>query len=407
MTDLKEYTEGKTTFLTADVTHYTAGKKQPTTDMPVFYNPRMRINRDLSVAILASYMKQARVATMCEPLAGSGIRTLRYLNETLGDFKAILCDANPIAVDTARRNIERNGFDGRAKVIRGDAKVLLLTESREKRFDFVDIDPFGTPVPYLNAAIQSLNPRGALLGATATDMPALCGVYPNVALRKYGGISMRAPFVHELAVRLLMGRIYDLAAMNDCAIMPLAALSTDHYIRIWVKVRADRTKANKQRNSIGFIRVCRKCYGFDSTRIGEPTCPQFGHQAVSCDGRPTIAGPLWTGQLFNDKILEGAKGFMSENPEIYHKKAGELLELMDAERELIAYPYIDLHALCDMYNFPSPRREEVIQTLRAHGYRAERTHFRPTAIRTDASSSNVVGIIRTLVGVDHTGQTEG
>jgi tRNA (guanine26-N2/guanine27-N2)-dimethyltransferase len=97
MTVKKEYTEGRTTFLSADVDHYSGDKKQPTSNLPVFYNPRMQLNRDLSVLFLTSYMKKHPVELMCEPLTGSGVRTLRYLNECPGDFHAIMCDANPLA----------------------------------------------------------------------------------------------------------------------------------------------------------------------------------------------------------------------------------------------------------------------------------------------------------------------
>jgi len=400
MTSLKEYTEGRTTFLTADVEQYTAEKMQPTTDMPVFYNPRMRINRDLSVLFLAAYMEHNKMELMCEPLAGSGVRTLRYLNEIAREFSAILGDVNPTAIETARKNLEMHGFSERAKVMREDAKILLLTESRGKRFDFVDIDPFGTPVPYLNAAIQSLNPRGALLGVTATDMPALCGVYPHVALRKYGGLSTRAPFVHELAVRLLLGRVYDIAAMNDCAIKPLGVLSTDHYIRAWIQVKADRTLANKQMDSIGQIRVCQKCYAYDSMPLSKSIDVRFTHENEKCIGNPNKAGPLWIGNLYDSEFLQEVVRIYETEPDSYHKRVRNLLELMGQEAEMVRYPYTDLHTLCDMYNLPSPRRDDVIKALQANGFRAVQTHFQLTAIRTNASASEVVSIIKNLIGAE-------
>ncbi|MFW9917977.1 MAG: tRNA (guanine(10)-N(2))-dimethyltransferase [Candidatus Thorarchaeota archaeon] len=400
MTSLKEYTEGRTTFLTADIEQYTTEKKQPTMDMPVFYNPRMRINRDLSVLFLAAYMEHNKVELMCEPLAGSGVRTLRYLNEIPGDFQAILGDVNPTAIDTAKKNLEKHEFSERGKVIREDAKVLLLTESRGKRFDFVDIDPFGTPVPYLNAAIQSLNPRGALLGVTATDMPALCGVYPHVSLRKYGGLSTRAPFVHEIAVRLLLGRVYDIAAMNDCAIRPLGVLSTDHYIRAWIHIKTDRTQANRQIDSIGRIRVCQKCYAYDSIPLSKSADIRFVHEKEGCKGSPSMAGPLWIGDLYDSKHIQAVIRLYEKDSESYHKRIKILLELMEMEQGLVKYPYTDLHILCDMYNLTPPRRDAVINALIAEGYRAVQTHFQPTAIRTDAPNSEVVKIIRNLTGAE-------
>ena len=399
MTVLREYTEGRTTFLTADVEHYTEDKGQPTTAMPVFYNPRMRINRDLSVIFLAAYMKHNTMELLCEPLAGSGIRTLRYLNEVPGDFHAYLFDVNPTAIETAERNIENLGFQERAHVMKGDAKTLLMTESRGKRFDFVDVDPFGSPVRYLNAAIQSLSPKGGLLGLTATDMPALCGVYPHVALRKYGGLSMMAPFVHELAVRLLVGRAYNIAALNDCAIEPLAVLSTDHYIRVWMKVKINRTKSNAQSKSVGFIRYCKGCMQSETIPLSKDNDVTFQHQVEGCTGKITTAGPLWTGGLYDKSFLETARGVLAEDIESYHKRIPEILDLMIGECELTNHPYVDIHVLCDIHGLVPPKREVIMDELGRNGFSVSRTHFQPTAIRTDAPVHEIEGIIRRLNGV--------
>ena len=398
MTSLKEYTEGRTTFLTADVEEHTAEKGQPTTDMPVFYNPRMRINRDLSVLFLGAYMKDHDVKLICEPLAGSGVRSLRYLNEVPGEYDALLCDVNPVAIETATKNIERYGFQDRARVLKGDAKVLLMTESRGKRFDFVDIDPFGSPVPYLNAAIQSLNPKGGLLGLTATDMPALCGVYPKVALRKYGGLSTRAPFVHELAVRLLLGRVYSIAAMNGCSIKPLAVLSTDHYIRAWIHVKTSRTESNAQADSIGTVRLCRSCLHTEISPLRDYKDSVFEHKRENCPADTAYAGPLWTGSFFDLSTLKSAMLFHNEESSAYDKRVPELLELMIEEHGLVMYPYMDIHEVCDAYNMTPPKRSDIMDGLITKGYQAKRTHFRSTAIRTDAPIDAIVSVIRNLTG---------
>jgi tRNA (guanine26-N2/guanine27-N2)-dimethyltransferase len=307
MTVEKEYTEGRTTFLSADVDHYSGDKKQPTTSLPVFYNPRMQLNRDLSVLFLMAYMEKHPVEMMCEPLTGSGVRTLRYLNECLGDFHAKMCDANPLAVKTAQRNVETLGFGDRAEVIHGDAKVLLMTESRGKRFDFVDIDPFGTPTPYLYAAVQSISPKGGLLAVTATDMPVLCGVYPKIALRRYGGFSARAPFTHEIAIRLLNGFVYSVAGSNDCSMEPLAVLSTDHYVRTWVRIETNRTESNRQASDVGIIQYCTGCMHSEV----RPLSPKvqgidFDHKKEGCTGPIRVAGPVWIGDLFKESYLNDA-----------------------------------------------------------------------------------------------------
>jgi len=399
MTVEREYTEGRITFLSADVEHYSGDKKQITASLPVFYNSRMRLNRDISVLFLSAYLKDGKIDTMCEPLAGSGVRTLRYLKECPGNFTAKLFDVNPNAVEIAHKNIKSLNLEKRAEVIKGDAKILLLTESRNKRFDYVDVDPFGTPAPYLNAAIQSLNPDGGLLALTATDMPVLCGAYQKVALRRYGGFSVRAPFVHEIAVRLLEGFAFRVAGFNDCSITPLAVLSTDHYIRTWIIIEADRKKSNRQTENLGVIRFCEGC-------MQTQTIPQtlkydedvFEHAIPDCRGPIRVAGPLWIGDLFKIKQLKGAQEiFNQDDASHYHRRVPRILKEMIEENALVDIPFIDLHALCDLHNLTPPKNLDIIEYLKNAGYNVARTHFKPTAIRTDAPVGEVVSAIKNLM----------
>ena len=395
MTIEKEYTEGRTTFLSADVDHYSGDKKQPTTSLPVFYNPRMQLNRDLSVLFLTAYLEKHPVDLMCEPLTGSGVRTLRYLNECPGDFYAKMCDANPLAVETAQRNVETLGFGDRAEVIHGDAKVLLMTESRNKRFDFVDVDPFGTPTPYLYAAVQSINHKGGLLAVTATDMPVLCGVYPEIALRRYGGFSTRAPFTHEVAIRLLNGFIYSVAGSNDCSMEPLAVLSTDHYVRTWVRIETNRTESNRQASELGIIRYCTGCMNSEVVPLSPKVrSVDFDHKVKGCAGPIRVAGPLWIGDMFKEQYLNDAiKVLESSEAENYHRKVPDVLEKMVEESVLTSRPYIDIHALCDLHSQTPPKNQIIIERLNEQGFEASRTHFKPTAIRTSASVKEVAKII--------------
>ena len=400
MTVEKEYTEGRTTFLSADVEHYSGDKKQISASLPVFYNPRMQLNRDISVLLLSGYLESNNIEVMCEPLTGSGVRTLRYLNECTGEFSANMFDVNPTAIETATKNIKLLGLEKRAKVLKGDAKLLLMTESREKRFDYVDVDPFGTPAPYLNASIQSLNPKGGLLALTATDMPVLCGAYPKVAMRRYGGFSIRAPFVHELAVRLLDAIAFRIAGLNDCSMTPIAVLSTDHYVRTWVKIEANRKKSNRQADNLGVLHYCQGCMRTQTVPLkARYEKSDFEHDIKDCKGPVREAGPLWIGNLFDSKILRKTNDvFKKDDASIYHKRVPRILEEMIEESPLIEYPYIDLHVLCDLYNLTPPKNRDVIEHLKNAGHKVARTHFKPTAIRTNASVVDVKSAILELIG---------
>lgn len=56
----------------------------------------------------------------------------------------------------------------------------------------VDLDPYGTPSPFLDAAVQSVADGGLLL-CTATDMAVLCGNNAEVCYSKYSRPSLHGP----------------------------------------------------------------------------------------------------------------------------------------------------------------------------------------------------------------------
>jgi tRNA (guanine26-N2/guanine27-N2)-dimethyltransferase len=75
--------------------------------------------------------------------------------------------------------------------------------SEVDRFDVVDLDPYGTAVPFLDAAVQSVS-DGGLLCVTCTDMAVLAGNYPETCFAKYGGVSFRGESCHEMVNNLAM-----------------------------------------------------------------------------------------------------------------------------------------------------------------------------------------------------------
>jgi tRNA (guanine26-N2/guanine27-N2)-dimethyltransferase len=173
---------------------------------PVFYNPVMELNRDIAVLALQTYQKLLnQEISVCEPLTGCGVRGVRFAVEVKGVKKVLINDINRKAFQLANHNVQMSGLSGRITVANEDANCLLgCYGAPSKRFDAIDIDPFGSPVIYLDSAIRALR-NGGLIALTATDMASLCGVYPKACIRKYGGKPLRTEYCHELAVRLWLG----------------------------------------------------------------------------------------------------------------------------------------------------------------------------------------------------------
>jgi len=174
--------------------------KKPTKS--IFYNPKMELSRDLDVASVAAFLALNRkpLRFAADALAGTGIRGLRLACEVFSASSAsyassaaasseergesavqqavvaaeecsvVLNDRSKHAYEVIQRNIRLNGVEGVVRASNEDANVLL----HRFRFDLVDLDPFGSPAPFLDAACKSVR---RLLLVTATDTAPLCGAH--------------------------------------------------------------------------------------------------------------------------------------------------------------------------------------------------------------------------------------
>jgi len=135
-------------------------------DLPVFYNPVMKANRDISVLI--AKLKLDTDSLVGLPLAGTGVRGLRLMLES-GMKNVYFNDKNEKAVTVIKKNLKTNHLEADVKCM--DANDFILAS---KGFYYIDIDPFGSPNDFLDSAMKRLA-RGGILAVTATDTAPLCG----------------------------------------------------------------------------------------------------------------------------------------------------------------------------------------------------------------------------------------
>ena len=116
---------------------------------------------------------------------------------------------------------------------------------RDKRyFDVVDLDPYGTAVPFLESAISCISYNG-LLCVTFTDMAVLCSRKPHVCFYKYGAAPLGKSYCHEQALRMVLFTINTIANRHGKQIEPLVSLTVDFYIRLFIKVRESPSECHK------------------------------------------------------------------------------------------------------------------------------------------------------------------
>ena len=125
---------------------------------PVFYNPVMELNRDIAVLALQAYQRMAdHEIVACEPLTGCGLRGIRFAAEVEGVRKVVMNDISEKAFLLASFNVKSNRLARKATVKHEEANLLLSRYSApHRRFDTIDIDPFGSPVRFLESAVRAL-----------------------------------------------------------------------------------------------------------------------------------------------------------------------------------------------------------------------------------------------------------
>ncbi len=204
--------EGPTEFLAPRVSSTQPTRGPGSARGGLFFNPASVFARDLSVLYLAAVVRPGM--RVLDGLTGVGARATRWLREVPGDYEITANDRSEQAVAVARRNLGQAGNPGAGRdgvrVLQRPLGALLA----EERFDLIELDAPGTPVPFLDAACQSVRAgpagdRGGHLLVTATDAMVLAGAQPDVCRRRYGARplsgAMRGELAHEVAVRILVG----------------------------------------------------------------------------------------------------------------------------------------------------------------------------------------------------------
>jgi len=360
---------------------------------PVFYNPAMMLNRSFAVLALQTYRRLVKHELVaCEPLSGCGVRGIRLAKEVEGVRKVVINDISSVATALAEFNVKLNKLTDKVCVANEDANLVLSRYAApRKRFDYVDIDPFGSPVPYVDSALRAVRNNG-LLALTATDMAPLCGVHPKACIRKYGGKPLRTEYCHELAVRLLVGCLASMAAKHEIGVDPLFSYSEYNYVRTYAQIGYGAKQADKSLQALGYVLHCFSCFHRETVKgliaLLKRDCPE-------CGSKLQVAGPLWLGSLWDEEFCRKVREHVRERNLPDEASILNLLMLIAKEVEApITYYAID--KLCDRFNLRVPSVSKVLTELENQGFQAAPTHFSRKAVRTDATAAVLREILTRL-----------
>ena len=325
---------------------FVSSQKRISKKLPVFYNPSMKLNRDVTVLMLREFPPM----NICDPLAGTGIRAIRFAKE-LKYSSIIANDLSKIAVVLLRKNMKHNKVS--FEVHNQDANIMLLESTG---FDFIDLDVFGSPNFVLDTAIKRLS-RIGILAVTATDTACLSGTIPKACMRKYWAKPFKNEIMHEIGLRILIRKVQLIGAQYDKALVPIFSYAKEHYMRIFMRC----TKGK-----------------------------QYVDAILTKHGMLHEAGPLWLGPLWDKALAAKMYKNATENK--------KFLEIIKDEAAIPVIGFYDIHKLVKHYKIKGiPKKELLLVRIKELGYKAAETHFNPEAIRSEIPQKELVKLVRKII----------
>ena len=368
---------------------------------PAFFNPAAKFNRDISILIYRHFIDQSRKnISFVDSMCGLGARGVRVGKEIPQIQKVVFNDFNMMSVQTAKVNTMINNVYHKSDFYTSEICSFLSANANfDNRATIIDLDPFGTPAPYLDCILRAVENDG-MISITATDTAVLQGVYPRVCYRKYYGIPLRSRYSLEIGTRLLLSCTALVASRLDLYINPIFAHSYRNYVRIFCKVSKSNYLANKISDKLGYVLHCFEC-GYRGLMKKSPSdidCPL-------CQKKMRMGGPLWVSHIFNKnvilkilaEILESEARLIQESNFVKQDKnpIKRFFEIASKELDHIPFHYnsdeFGKFMKNSTYSLP-----KIVDKLILDGYNASPTIFSSTGFKTEASIREIKSSLSNL-----------
>lgn len=339
---------------------------------PVFYNPNMVENRDIAVEVVEYLVKNTpgKEFVVVDPLAATGVRGFRIALEVskAEQIKIIMGDISEVSIKIMEINTHLNKLEDRISIEKSDANELMYKLRRlGLKLNYIDIDPFGSPVPFTHSAISTIK-RGGVVAFTATDLAVLEGKHKDKMHRRYGVIGSLTPISKDLAIRVLLSYIARIAFSLDRYIEPVLSYAYKHYVRTYVRIGEGANKALEQmKTCTKVLRVCTYCsYSYvENYEDQSSSCPFCGHPI-------TKLAPIWICKTVNKDVIKSLVENATYKPWI-QETSKQLLKLLDDYAEIDTVT-IRLSMLARALHTNTPPRNKVIECLKSIGYKTVKSY---------------------------------
>lgn len=359
-------------------------------------------------------METATVGEKCERglrvlegLAASGLRSVRFALEVPGLQCVTANDFSAKAAALIARNAQYNGVGHLLQASCRDASMLMYEKrSKKERYDVIDLDPYGSPASFVDAAVQAVG-EGGLLCVTCTDMAVMAGNSGETCYSKYGSVSIKAKYCHEMALRIILHSLDQRAAVHQRYIQPLLSVSVDFYIRVFIRVFTGQAKVKNSASKQALVYNCVGCGSFHLQRMGRRTSngkhvkysaatgPPVGPECEHCGQRHQLGGPIWAEPIHDVAFVQKVLSAVSGNPTRFgtSKRIEGMLSMVTEELEDVPL-YCTVDGLSSTLHCNTPPLLQFRSALLHAGHRVSLSHACKNAIKTDAPPAVLWDIMR-------------
>lgn len=423
---LKTITEGSTTI------HLTSSHQNKIKE--VFYNPVQIFNRDISLIITKLHIKNIKQKTLekkkdfnginfYDALTASGLRAIRTLLELPKNYinNITACDLSESAQNIFNKNLVKNNCEKNKKIsfICGDTKKALINTPTKEAPEIIDIDPYGSVVPFLYPALSTIK-NGGLLCLTCTDTRVLFGSDRHKCFYLYRSARGGSDFKEEMGLRVLLQVVNGVANSLNKSFKVLLSVQSDFYVRVFLEVRNGRRKCWESIFQNGLFFYCKNCGAQHIERFGKKKdnghfgVKEFGlesNKCKFCKGNFVLNGPVWLDPLYDPVFVQDLQNMVLESEEEMKvflekkntinqeerenvlqigtfKKIKGFLESVLAESRLYDNPKsFNYETLFSVKGVNVPKKLEFFSALKKRGYLAVSSYLHPLVFKTNAPDS--------------------
>ncbi|KAK4041955.1 S-adenosyl-L-methionine-dependent methyltransferase [Parachaetomium inaequale] len=402
--------------------------------------------------------------TILDALSASGLRALRYAHEIPFATTITANDILKAAADAIERNATHNGLRDKINVsvddalahmynvVVGELRRIALSKNKpaaSEKYDIIDLDPYGSAAPFLDAAVQAVRDDGGLLCVTCTDSGVWASNgYPEKCYSLYGGVPVKGWYSHEVGIRLILHAIETSAARYGLAMEPLLSLSVDFYSRVFVRIRKSPSMVKFQGGKNMVVYSCSSGCGAWTTQLlmrnkpapnkkgsgifykhGFTRAPTANTSCEHCGSTMHLAGPMYAGRIHSPEFVRNVIAETEEaSSEIYGTKDRVRGMLQTALEEFLASPeemeaeakengdetkklkkslteaqvaaidpypfYFHPAQVSGILHCASPPDNALRGALLGLGYRVTRSHCKSGSMKTDAPWSVIWHVFR-------------